>query len=414
MLRLPQPARASVQRALSAAASAAALPRASASRPAARALHIDASSLKGRHLDSLFSLSAAELTTLLDLSAALKRALRKSTVAYAPLRGRSLAMIFQKRSTRTRVSTEAGFARLGGHPIFLGAPRRAGSPHRRSRAAEDAVRECAAAAGGGGARRRSPPCPCPLFAPPPSCAGSEDIQLGQNESLADTARVLSRFNDGILARVYAHGDIEGLCAESAVPVINALSDREHPLQGLADLLTLREHFGSLRGLTLAWVGDGNNVAHTLLSAAGPMGYHMQLAMPPGYACDAAVLARARRAAAAAGTRIEVGTDARAALAGAHVVVTDTWVSMGQEAEKAARLAAFAGFQVTERLAAEAGAHPQWRFLHCLPRKPEEVDDAVFYSPTRSLVWDEAENRMWTVMAVLLAQMDGGAVLPATA
>jgi ornithine carbamoyltransferase len=243
-------------------------------------------------------------------------------------------------------------------------------------------------------------------------AGSEDIQLGKNESLRDTARVLSRFNDGILARVYGHADIEGLCAEASVPVINALSDREHPLQGLADMLTMREAFGALRGLTVAWVGDGNNVCATLLSAAPAMGFDVQVATPPGYGVAPALLARATAAAAAAGTRIAVGADPRAALAGAHVVATDTWVSMGQEAEKAARQAAFAGFQVTERLAADAGAHPEWRFLHCLPRKPDEVDDEVFYSPRRSLVWDEAENRMWTVMAVLLAQMDGGAVVPA--
>lgn len=332
-----------------------------------RSVHVDVSSLRGKHLDSLFSLSGAEMSALLDLSSALKASLRRGGAGaggrggYAPLRGRSLAMLFQKRSTRTRVSTEAGFAMLGGHPLFL---------------------------------------------------GSEDIQLGKNESLRDTARVLSRFNDGILARVYGHADIEGLCAEASVPVINALSDREHPLQGLADMLTMREAFGALRGLTVAWVGDGNNVCATLLSAAPAMGFDVQVATPPGYGVAPALLARATAAAAAAGTRIAVGADPRAALAGAHVVATDTWVSMGQEAEKAARQAAFAGFQVTERLAADAGAHPEWRFLHCLPRKPDEVDDEVFYSPRRSLVWDEAENRMWTVMAVLLAQMDGGAAVPA--
>ena len=229
--------------------------------------------------------------------------------------------------------------------------------------------------------------------------------------MRDTARVLSRFNDGILARVGAHADIVGLCAEASVPVINALSDAEHPLQGLADLQTMREAFGSLRGLTVAWVGDGNNVAATLASASGVMGFHLQLACPRGYELAPAMLARARAAAAAAGTRLETGADPRAALAGAHAVFTDTWVSMGQEAERARRLADFAGYQVTERLAAEAGAHPDWKFLHCLPRKPEEVDDEVFDSRKRSLVWDEAENRMWTTMAVLIALMEGGVVLP---
>lgn len=281
------------------------------------------------------------------------------SVNYQPLRGSTMSMIFQKRSTRTRVSTEAGFAKLGGHALFL---------------------------------------------------SSDDIQLGKNESLRDTARVLSRYNDIILARVYAHSDITELCAESAVPVINALSDSDHPLQGLADLLTLREHFGSLKGLTLAWVGDGNNIAHTLLSAAGPMGYNIQLATPRGYECEPAVMARAQALADAAGTRITVSHAPADALKGADVVVTDTWVSMGQEEQKAARIRDFAGYKVTEALVRDAGAAPHWKFLHCLPRKQEEVEDAVFYSP-RSLVWDEAENRMWTVMAVALAQLQGGAAIP---
>ena len=196
-----------------------------------------------------------------------------------------------------------------------------------------------------------------------------------------------------------------------MPVVNALSAAEHPLQGLADLLTLREAFGALRGLTVAWVGDGNNVAATLASAAGAAGFHLQLACPRGYELEPALLARAAAAAAAGGVRLQAGAEPAAALAGAHAIFTDTWVSMGQEGERARRLADFAGYQVTERLAAEAGAQPDWRFLHCLPRKPEEVDDEVFYSRTRSLVWDEAENRMWTVMAVLIAQMEGGVMLP---
>ena len=242
-------------------------------------------------------------------------------------------------------------------------------------------------------------------------AGSEDIQLGKNESMKDTARVLSRFTDVLLARVYAHADITQLCAESSVPVINALSDLTHPLQGLADLMTLRQHFGTTKGLTLAWVGDGNNIAHTLLSAAAQCGFNLKLATPPGYEPSAAVLARARTLAAAAGVRILTTNDPLEAVAGAHAIITDTWVSMGQESEAAMRKAAFAGYQVTEALAAEGGADPKWVFLHCLPRKPQEVDDAVFYSPTRSLVWDEAENRKWTVMAVALAQLHGGADVP---
>ena len=237
-------------------------------------------------------------------------------------------------------------------------------------------------------------------------AGSEDIQLGQNETLRDTATVLSRFNDVILARVYGHNDITELCKYATVPVINALSDAHHPLQGLADMMTLHAHFGgSFAGRTLAWVGDGNNIAHTLLSAAGKLGFHIRLATPVGFEPDATVVARARADAAASGGSVMLTTEPRDAVAGAHAIVTDTWVSMGQEGEAAARLARFDGYQVTEAMA--AGADPSWVFLHCLPRKPYEVDDAVFYGP-RSLVWDEAENRKWTVMAVALAQLLGGA------
>jgi ornithine carbamoyltransferase len=271
-------------------------------------------------------------------------------------------MIFQKRSTRTRVSTEGGFSMLGGHALFL---------------------------------------------------GSEDIQLGKNESMVDTARVLSRFNDIILARVFAHADIEQLCKEASVPVINALSDAHHPLQGLADFLTLVERCGGAAGVagkTLAWVGDGNNILHTLLQGAPKLGMHVQYATPRNYEPDAAIVAAAAADAAAAGTRMTATHDPAAAVAGANVIVTDTWVSMGHEADAARRLKDFTGYQVTEALARKGGAAPDWTFLHCLPRKPQEVDDAVFYGP-RSLVWDEAENRMWTVMAVALAQLQGGLAMP---
>jgi len=320
----------------------------------------DLSGWKGRHLDSLVGFSRQDLEGVLALSAALKAAMRTRAVTYTPLTGRTMSMIFQKRSTRTRVSTESGIAELGGHALFL---------------------------------------------------GSEDIQLGKAETLKDTARVLSRYSDVILARVYGHADITALCAESSVPVINALSDLHHPLQGLADLMTLQEAYGRLAGLTLGWVGDGNNITHTLLSAAGTLGFNMRVATPRGYECDAGVVAAARTAAAAGGVSLHFTHTPEEAVAGADVIVTDTWVSMGQETEAAARVAAFAGYQVTEALAARGGAKPDWRFLHCLPRKPHEVDDAVFYSPTRSLVWDEAENRKWTVMAVTLAQVLGTVTVP---
>jgi len=265
------------------------------------------------------------------------------------------------------VSTETGIARLGGHALFL---------------------------------------------------GSEDIQLGANESLQDTARVLGRFNDVILARVYGHEVIEGLTEHSPVPVINALSDKYHPLQILADLQTLQETFcpppadGSappaadgLSGVKVAWVGDGNNIAHSILAGMPRLGVQVAVATPKGYECDSDVAARAIAVAEAAGAPVPLfTTDPVEAVRGADVIVTDTWVSMGQEEEKARRLKQFSGYQVTEQLG--AGAKPGWKFLHCLPRKPEEVSDEVFYGE-RSLVWDEAENRMWTVMAVALAQLEGG-------
>lgn len=198
----------------------------------------------------------------------------------------------------------------------------------------------------------------------------------------------------------------------------------------------QEHFGRLAGLRIAWVGDGNNIAHTLLSAAGAMGYHMAVATPKGagdsarprdgchrrgeyivaafpsypscagYECDAGIVATSVARADPSGVKLTFGHDPVAAVAGADVIVTDTWVSMGQEAEAKRRLADFAGYQVTEALAAKGGAAPHWVFLHCLPRKPQEVDDEVFYSPKRSLVFPEAENRMWTVMAVSLALLHG--------
>ena len=221
--------------------------------------------------------------------------------------------------------------------------------------------------------------------------------------------MLSRLNDVLLARVFGHADIVELAAHASVPVINALSDKHHPLQGLADVMTLDEHFGSFAGRTLAWVGDGNNIAHTLLSAAGKRGFHMRVATPAGFEPDAGIVAAARADAARAGGTITLTADPAEAVHGADAIVTDTWVSMGQEAEAAERVRRFAGYQVTEAMA--AGAAPGWVFLHCLPRKPYEVDDAVFYSRQRSLVFEAAGNRKWTVMAVVLAQLLGGADLP---
>lgn len=282
-----------------------------------------------------------------------KKVYARDNVHHAPrpLTGHSMSMIFQKRSTRTRVSTETGMALLGGHALFL---------------------------------------------------GPSDIQLGVNESMRDTAQVLCRFNDLILARVFGHEDVVELAKYSDVPVINALSDRHHPLQTLADLMTLQEHFGKdLTGKTLAWVGDGNNVLHDLMLGCAILGMNVHVATPTGYGPNADILRRTKELAQGSGASIMETTVASDAVKGADVVVTDTWVSMGQEEEYKKRVVAFEGYQVNSALMKQA--NPGAVFLHCLPRHPEEVTDEVMYSP-QSLVFPEAENRMWTVMAVMTAQL----------
>jgi ornithine carbamoyltransferase len=231
--------------------------------------------------------------------------------------------------------------------------------------------------------------------------GPSDIQLGVNESMRDTANVLCRFNDLILARVYGHSDVVELAHYSDVPVINALSDMHHPLQTLADLMTLHEHFGDLKGKTLAWVGDGNNVLHDLMLGSVILGMHVNIATPVGYDPNAKILNTTKELAKASGAKISQTTVAAEAVAGANVVVTDTWVSMGQEDEYAKRVKEFEGYQVNSNLMSRAD--PDAVFLHCLPRHPEEVTDEVIYSK-QSLVFPEAENRMWTVMAVMAAQL----------
>jgi ornithine carbamoyltransferase len=299
-----------------------------------------------------FPVSATELQGLLDVSIFYKKQYSdKNKPLPRPLLGYSMSMIFQKRSTRTRVSTETGMSLLGGKTLFL---------------------------------------------------GPSDVQLGVNESMRDTANVLCRYNDLILARVYAHADVVELAHYSNVPVINALSDLHHPLQTLADLMTLQEHFGrNLKGKTLAWVGDGNNVLHDLMLGSVLLGMNVNIATPVGYEPNADILQKTKELAQVSGSTIFQTTVAAEAVSGANVVVTDTWVSMGQEAEYAKRVAEFAGYQVNKALMKKADKAAV--FLHCLPRHPEEVTDEVIYSD-QSLVFPEAENRMWTVMAVMSAQL----------
>jgi ornithine carbamoyltransferase len=264
----------------------------------------------------------------------------------APLAGKTLAMIFMKASTRTRVSFEVGTFQLGGHALFL-------SPR--------------------------------------------DVQLGRGEPIADTARVLSRYVDGIMIRTFAHQDIEELAKYADVPVINGLTDLLHPCQVLADLLTVKTEFGSVTDKKYAWIGDGNNMANSWINAAYRFGFDLDLACPKGYEPADHLLARAQKAA-----KVRVLRDPMEAAHGAHVVSTDVWASMGQEQEQKERERAFAGFTVSPLLMTQADANAI--FLHCLPaHRGEEVATDVIDGP-QSRVWDEAENRLHiqkAIMAVLI-------------
>lgn len=303
-----------------------------------------------KHFISLFDVSEAEILGLLDAADRLK-AQSKSGVPHALLPGKTLAMVFSKSSTRTRVSFEVGMYQLGGHALFLNA---------------------------------------------------NDIQLGRGEPVADTARVLSRMVDGIMIRTYSHQDVLDLARFGSIPVINGLTDLHHPCQILADLMTVREQKGSLRGLRLAYIGDGNNVANSLLHGCAKVGMDIAVATPAKFACEPSCISEAREAAAISGSRILLTNDPREAAENADVVYTDTWVSMGQEAEKASRVAQFAGFEVDSGLMALARRDAV--FLHCLPAyRGYEVSAEVIDGP-RSFVFDQAENRLHAQKAVLATLM----------
>ncbi len=283
-----------------------------------------------RDLLDVDDLTAEELTTVLDRAAALKTGAGRSTSS-APLTEQTLAMVFEKPSTRTRVSFETGMTQLGGHAIFL---------------------------------------------------GPDDIHLGHGEPIRDTARAIARYADFIMARVFDHGDVATLAEYADVPVINGLSDAAHPCQTLADLLTIRERFG-FEDTRVAWVGDGNNVAQSFVLGAALADLDLVVATPPGYGIDEDVLERAR----ALGSEPTTTTDPAAAVADADVVYTDVWISMGEEEERAAKLASFEGYQITRDL---LGDRP---LMHCLPaHRGEEVTDAVLESDA-AIVWDQAENRL---------------------
>jgi len=296
-------------------------------------------------------LDGEQLTELLDLADRLK-ASRGSTGPEAhgdALTGRTVALVFEKPSTRTRVSFEVAVAELGGHPLPL---------------------------------------------------SSAELQLGRGETIADTAAVLSRFVHAIVIRTFGQDRIDELAANATVPVVNALTDLEHPCQALADLQTLRTaRGGQLAGSVLAYVGDGNNVAHSLLLSGAMAGVEVRVAHPEGYAPDGAIVARAQQLAAATGTEVVVTTDAVAAVAGAHAVYTDVWASMGQEAEAEARLEVFEPYRVTPELFAHAADDAV--FLHCLPaHRGEEVTAEVIDGPA-SRVFDQAENRLHAQKALLV-------------
>ncbi len=302
--------------------------------------------MKQKHLLSLKDYSREEIEEIFDLAAQIKA----DPAAYSgALAGKSLAMIFQKASTRTRVSFEVGMFQLGGTALYLGA---------------------------------------------------NDIQLHRGETVADTAKVLSRFVDGIMARVFAHQDILDLAKHGSVPVINGLSDLLHPCQALADYFTLRERRGTLERLKVAYVGDGNNVCHELMIGAVKLGMSFAAACPKGYEPNQLIVKSSVRDAQKARLQIPVvTTDPLAAVAGADVVYTDVWASMGQEAEAEARKEVFAPYQVTTDLM--AAAHPDAVFMHCLPaHRGEEVAAEVIDGP-QSVVFDEAENRLHTQKALLI-------------
>jgi ornithine carbamoyltransferase len=301
-----------------------------------------------RHLLSIRDLTGNDLGGILDEAERLK-ALRKKGVPHALLAGKSLGMIFEKSSTRTRVSFEVGMYELGGHALFLN-PR--------------------------------------------------DLQLGRGEEIRDTARVLSRYVHGVMIRAYHHSTLEEYARYSAVPIINGLSNREHPCQVLADLLTLRERFGSLEGIRVAWIGDGNNVCHSLILSAALTGIRVTVATPPDYRPDPGIVEAARKGKG----KVSLTTDPSEAAEGADAVYTDVWVSMGEEEERARRLQAFQRYAITEQLLSAAADRAI--VLHCLPaHRGEEITEGVLEGPA-SAVWDQAENRLHAQKALLVRLMGG--------
>ncbi len=292
---------------------------------------------------SISDISEYELESIVADAVRLKR-LKYAGTAHEYLRGKSLAMIFEKASTRTRVSFEVGMSDLGGHALFL---------------------------------------------------NPQDMQLGRGEEIRDTARVLARYVDAVMIRAYRHDAVEEFARYSTVPVINGLSDRLHPCQVLADIMTLSERFSDLRDLKLAWIGDGNNVCNSWLLSSALTGMEITVASPAPYQPNDAIVTRAREA----GGRISVTTDPAEAVRDADILYTDIWVSMGDEQQRAERLRALKGYTIDARLLARAP--PDALVMHCLPaHRGEEIADEVIEGP-QSIVWDQAENRLHAQKALLV-------------
>ncbi|MGM1021291.1 MAG: ornithine carbamoyltransferase [Bacillota bacterium] len=306
--------------------------------------------LKGRDFLELDDYSTEEIQYLIDLAIEIKRK-HKNGEAYQPLKGKTIGLIFEKSSTRTRVSFEVGMFQLGGHALFL---------------------------------------------------SKNDIQLGRGEPISDMAQVMSRYLDGIMIRTFGHDNVVELARYASVPVINGLSDLAHPCQVLADYQTLYEQKGKLKGLKLAYIGDGNNMAHSLLIGGAKLGVHVSIASPAGYEPDPSVVAASREIAKQTGSEIVITQSPQEAVKDADAIYTDVWASMGFEEEQKERELAFADFQVNEELVRLA--KPDYLFLHCLPaHRGEEVSAGVIDGPN-SVIFDEAENRLHAQKALMVALM----------
>ncbi|CUA79359.1 ornithine carbamoyltransferase [Anoxybacillus suryakundensis] len=304
--------------------------------------------LKGKDFLTLADYSKEEIEYLLHLALELKEK-QQSGERYTPLSGKTLAMIFEKPSTRTRVSFEVGMVQLGGHALHL---------------------------------------------------SSRDLQIGRGETIADTARVLSQYVDGIMIRTFEHEKVEELAHYATIPVINGLTDDDHPCQALADLLTIYEVKGKLQGLKLSYIGDGNNMAHALMLAAAKVGMDCAVASPKGYEPKQAIVNEAKQMASESGATIVVTNDPYEAIADADVVYTDVWASMGQEAEANERMHIFAPFQVNEALVQQA--KQDFMFLHCLPaHRGEEVTEDVI-DGKQSYIFQQAGNRLHAQKALLVS------------